>query len=411
MRFLQRKIYSELKNHLDKPEISLILGPRQAGKTTLMQKLKDDLEKEGEKSVYFNLDIKRDAESFGTQHTLLRKIESLVGKNPGIVFIDEVQRLKNAGLFLKGFFDMQTGHKLIVSGSGSLELKADIVEPMTGRKRVFYCLPLSFNEYCANYFGVPFDKVEEYLDINKSDRSDLIDQYIAFGGYPRVILETTEKNKFDVLNEIYTSYVEKDIQLILGIENDYVFQNLLKLLSNQVGNLVNLSELATNLRSTVKTISKYLYFLEKTFLIKLVRPFYTNARLEVIKNPKVFFVDLGILSLAKGRIPDTKTVLGSTFENACYLRLSELMQFEPIKYWRTTSSAEVDFVLNSTKGEKIPVEVKLSAKKGSAGKNVISFIKKYKSPKAFIYTKEDEAVFEKVGVKVEILPYYKLPQI
>ncbi|MBL7159590.1 ATP-binding protein, partial [Candidatus Microgenomates bacterium] len=291
MKFIQRKIYSDLKKHLKKPEISLILGPRQAGKTTLMLKLADELETNKTPNVYFNLDIIEDKQYFKSQHALLDRIEKTIAKKKAVVFIDEIQRLENAGLFLKGLYDLKTDLKFIVSGSGSLELKADIIEPMTGRKKVFYCLPLSFSEFAGYKLDVQFKQISENLDANPYETERLIKEYLTFGGYPRVVLAQTEKEKSDVLQEIYQSYLEKDVQLLLKVEKETAFQALIKLLASQVGSLINKTELSSTLGLTQKTLDKYLYFLEKTFVIYLVRPFFTNVRKELRKSPKVYFSD------------------------------------------------------------------------------------------------------------------------
>ncbi|MBM3209675.1 ATPase, partial [Candidatus Shapirobacteria bacterium] len=145
--FIQRNALDQLKKHLSQKEISLILGPRQSGKTTLILKFKKELEKQGKRTAYYNLDRLEDLELFETQKNLLEKIKFEFGEEKVFVFIDEIQRLKNAGLFLKGLYDYLSPHKYIVTGSGSLELKENIIEPLTGRKKVFYLYPLSFEEF------------------------------------------------------------------------------------------------------------------------------------------------------------------------------------------------------------------------------------------------------------------------
>lgn len=412
MVFLQRKIYQQLKNHLNQPEISLILGPRQAGKTTLMLKLAEGLQKQGRAYVYFNLDVIEDSQFFETQHALIDKIrKSSTGKNP-VVFIDEIQRLKNAGLFLKGLYDLRTGYKFIVSGSGSLELKADILEPMTGRKKVFYCLPLSFTEFAAYKLKSDFAQVELALEDNPYETQRIIREYFYYGGYPRVVLAQSYSDKAELLSEIYKSYLEKDIQLLLNVEKGIAFQSLTKLLATQVGGLINRQELASTVGIDQKTVEKYLYLLEKTYLISLLKPFYRNPRAEIRKSPKVYFRDLGMFHLASGKIPGQEElpIQGNLFENGCFLRLNELDLLETPKFWRTNTGAEVDFIIFSPKsGKIIAVEAKLSlSAKSTLGKSLISFIEKYQPQSVYLYNLKEEKHFTRFGVKIHSLPFHQL---
>ena len=134
---IKRKLFQELVDHLPQKEISLITGPRQAGKTTLMEMLKAHLDNRGESTLFLNLDIEWDRPHVASQAALVRKIELEMGRKPGYVFIDEIQRKDDAGLFLKGLFDLKLPYKFIISGSGSLELKEKIHESLIGRKRSF----------------------------------------------------------------------------------------------------------------------------------------------------------------------------------------------------------------------------------------------------------------------------------
>src|SRR3989338_6830102 len=127
---IRRNLMKELKAHLAQKEISLIVGPRQAGKTTLMRFLQQHVQEKGQKFLWFNLDIEADRQFFDSQEKLLRKIKLEMGEVSGCVFIDEIQRKENAGIFLKGLYDMNLPYKFIVSGSGSLELKEKIHESL-----------------------------------------------------------------------------------------------------------------------------------------------------------------------------------------------------------------------------------------------------------------------------------------
>jgi len=144
---IKRELFDQIKKHLEDEEIILIVGPRQVGKTTLMKGLEEDLKSRGEKTLFLNLDLDTDRPAFESQSKLLQRITYNVGKEKGYVFIDEIQRKENAGLFLKGIYDMKLPYKFIVSGSGSIELKEKIHESLAGRKRLFEMTPVTFEEF------------------------------------------------------------------------------------------------------------------------------------------------------------------------------------------------------------------------------------------------------------------------
>jgi len=421
MKFIPRLVYFQLLQHLDKPEISLLLGPRQAGKTTLIEKLQELLRQKNQPTVFLNLDVIEDRQFFTSQHTLLDFIEKKVGKRKAYIFIDEISRLENAGLFLKGLYDLRSNHKFVLTGSGSLELREDVIEPLTGRKKIFYCFPLTFTELAAYRLGVSneifdqlYSEVAKILITQPLQRQRIINEYINFGGYPRVVLATTEQEKTEILREIYDSYLEKDIGVLLNVEKEYAFANLVKIMAGQVGNLVNRAELGSTLGLAEKTIERYLYLLEKTFVINLVRPFYRNIRKELVKSPKIYFVDLGFLYIAQGILPTIqRQPTGSVFENACWLRLKELNIIKLPQFWRTKSGAEVDFVITSPKtGKPIPIEVKMSPKE-TLGKSLISFIKNYQPEEGFVYFqsgsgKGGHKMYDKTTI--HFVPYHSLPR-
>jgi predicted AAA+ superfamily ATPase len=248
MIMIKRSLLAQLELHLASREISLIVGPRQAGKTTLMLILKKALEEQGLPTVYLNLDIEADMRHFYSQEALVRKIELEVGKMKAFVFIDEIQRKENAGLFLKGLYDMGLPHKFIVSGSGSVELKEKIHESLVGRKRVFELNTLSFDEF-ANFKTEDrySDRISAYLRSEPERARHLLEEYMNFGGYPRVALAENAGAKQGEIAEIYQSYLEKDIVYLLQVRKSDALSRLVRILAAQSGRLVNITGLSSEL--------------------------------------------------------------------------------------------------------------------------------------------------------------------
>jgi hypothetical protein len=386
---IKRDLYDELIQHLDFKEITIIIGPRQVGKTTLMQMIFDRLTSQGERCVFFNLDFEADKKYFESQKNLLKKIKLEFGENRGYVFIDEMQRKHDAGLFLKGIYDKNLPYKYIVSGSGSLELKEKIHESLTGRKRLFELNPVSFWEfvnYKTSYRYI--NTLSEFFHIERETANDLLEEYLNFGGYPRIILESELKEKYRIMNEIFSSYIQRDVAYLLNVDKSDSFSLMIKLLANQVGQLVVYSDLSKNLGISLSALKNYLWYAEKTFIIKRISPFFRNKKKEITKSPVFYFYDLGLRNYTLDLLGNINqpSNYGFLFQNLIINMLQEKFLFSgtAIHFWRTTDKAEVDFVIS--KGmECIPVEVKYkSLKSPEITRSLRSFINKYDPKIAYI---------------------------
>ncbi len=407
---IKRKLYQKIKEHLLKPEITLIVGPRQAGKTTLMKLLEEELRREGHKTVFFNLDIETDKEYFQSQSKLLKKIELEIGRERGFVFIDEIQRKEDAGLFLKGIYDMGLPYKFIISGSGSIELKERIKESLVGRKRIFELTTLTFEEFVNYRTGYKYEsKLQEFFLVEETKARELLEEYLNFGGYPRVVLNLELSEKEAEIKEIYQSYIEKDISYLLKVYKIEEFSRLVRVLAREIGRPIKLSELSNTLGISISTLRNYLWYLEKTFIIQVVTPYFTNLRKELTKAPVYYFYDLGLLNFAGGVFGRLKEP-GFVFQNFVYNLLKENLNNSSSKvyYWRTKDGAEIDFVVDE--GIRvIPIEVKYSSLKSSqVTRSMKSFIEKYKPEVALVVnlTLENELIIG--STRIVFIPYYKL---
>ena len=410
---IERKLFSDLVNHLNQKEISIIIGPRQSGKTTLMDLLREHLDKKGERTLYLNLDIEWDRPHFESQSALLRKIELELGKERSYVFIDEIQQKENAGLFLKGLFDMKLPYKFIVSGSGSLELKEKIHESLVGRKRLFELTTITFDEFVHHKTGYKYkENLAGFLEIEKDKTQQLLMEYMNFGGYPRVVLASEQKEKIQIIDEIYRSILEKDIAYLLKVDKTEAFSALIKILSSQIGNLINYSELSSTLNISYQTVKKYLWYSQKTFLLDIISPYARNVRKEITKSPVPYFWDLGLRNYALGIFGHlgSPSEGGFIFENLVLLLLREKIRLEETKlnFWRTKDKAEVDFILERGRNV-VPIEVKYkSLKKQEISRSLRSFIEKYSPDKAYIVNLDYNNILKINKTTLFFLPYYEL---
>jgi len=411
---IKRKILTRLEEHLGSDQMTILIGSRQVGKTYLMRVLKKKLEKEGKKTVWLSLDNDEDKAKFASQAILLSHIELAVGKGKAFVFIDEIQRKENVGLFLKGIFDMNLPLKFIISGSGSLELKAKILESMAGRKRLFSIEPISFEEFVNFRTDYLYEgKLQDFFKLGKDKTERLFSEYMVFGGYPRVVLADSVTSKQEEMQEIYRSYVERDIRDLLSLKKTDAFTKLLKIVSSQIGSLVNIAELSSTVDLNERTIKHYLYYLEQTFIIKKVTPYYRNTRKEITKTPVYYFYDTGLRNWLLGLfgLPEIPAHLGGhLFENIVFNLLRERLGLSStqIHFWRTRDQAEVDFVLE--KGLDVsPMEAKYAKiSKIEIPRSFRNFLAKYKPKVGYIIHLGEDEETTIGGTRVYFLPFYTL---
>ena len=410
---IQRSIYPHLVDHLAKKEISLITGPRQSGKTTLMLWLKGELDQKGEPTLFLNLDVEWDRPHLESQAALIRKLELELGKKGGFVFVDEIQRKEDAGRFLKGLYDLNLPYKFIVSGSGSLELKERIHESLVGRKRLFELTTLTFEEF-FNYKTASryHENLAAFFEIEKERAHHLLMEYLNFGGYPRVILEDRQDEKVRVIDDIYRSVLERDVAYLLKVEKTEAFNRLIKVLAGQIGNLINYKELSSTLGTSFQTVKKYLWYAQKIFLLNLVTPYSRNVRKEITQSPVAYFGDLGLRNYALGIFGTVASPAecGFLFQNLVFLILSSIRHpgLTTLHFWRTKDKAEVDFIVE--KGEAlIPVEVKFKALNDvEMPRSLLSFCERYQPAEAHVVNLALKKTTKVGKTRVHFIPYWEL---
>lgn len=392
-----RNLTKKIQKYLLTEEVLLLIGARQAGKTTILHQIEDILKRQDKACYFLNLEDPDYLSLLNQSPKNLFKIFPLDLSSKQFLFVDEVQYLSNPSNFLKYLYDQYKGKiKIIASGSSAFYLDKKFKDSLAGRKRIFYVFTLSFREFLRF-------KREDSLSRRSFKKLALSEkeiinrhyhQYLIYGGYPRVVLAPLAE-KEEILRDIAYSYIKKDI-FEANIRQDEVFYKLFKILASQTGSLVNSSELSSTLGVSKTAIDNYLYVTQKSFHLRLIRPFFTNIRKELTRMPKVYFLDLGLRNffLKDFRSYETRTDQGALLENAAFRQLLEKRDFEEIKFWRTTSGREVDFVV----GEKKAFEVKTQARK-FAKKKYQSFLDHYPQIELSVVSldsKEKSIAFHKV---------------
>ena len=381
---VERDIEKELRGWLFAREIIAIRGPRQSGKTTLLTKIatlfKNKVPEQRIHFISFEDDLEKEKFEKDPKGYVQYYMQGETEKH--VFLLDEVQYLIEGGKKLKIVYDSFTNIKLVITGSSTLDIN-EIGSFLVGRVLFFDLRPFSFAEFLKakdEKAYVYYRKHKVNLDAPKETSIIFIDtlnvllkEYLAYGGYPRVVLEKNHEKKRFLLKNLFLTYLEKDIVKVYGIKYKKKMMDLLRNLASLNTSLLNYDDLCSVTSLHNKELKEILSILEDTYIIKLVRPFHRNLVTELRKNPKVYFVDTGLRNFITGRFDFSNEEWGKLFENYTINRFAE----QKINYWRTTAKAEVDVIVS----EKLPIEVKLHPK---ITRSLRSFITTYRPPLALI---------------------------
>lgn len=433
--FIPRDLKEKIKPFLKRNEFISIIGPRQSGKTTFLEMLKDHLSGElkiNEKLIQgITFEDRRLLMEFETDPvSFVKSFIPTPTSQKFYLLIDEFQYAEAGGQKLKLIHDTVKDLKIIITGSSSLDIKARIGKFMVGRMLNFFLYPFNFREYLRAHnerlegiYSENNDKVISYLLKGKSFKikngQDLFyeefikryEQFAVWGGYPAVVLAKTEVERRKLLSDIYNNYILKDIKTLLELATEKNLFLLSQYLAAQIGNIVVYQNLSQASGLVLRKLKTNLSILEETFICREVKPFFKNRQKELARNPKIYFMDMGFRnnlmenmnSLEKR--PDT----GAIIENSCFIRLNELCEgVNKINFWRTKAGAEVDFILHT--GEKIvPVEIKYSPfTEERVSKSFMSFIDSFKPEIGIVLTKNYWGTKKRDKTKILFIPVYYL---
>lgn len=350
--FKNRLIYPALKEHLSKRQITIITGLRRTGKTTLVKKLLDD--SVSNNKIYIDLERidNRDLFSEKNYENIITAM-SLRGvdfKKKVTLAIDEVQPLPGIASVIKYLYDNYQ-IKFVITGSSSYYIKNLFSESLAGRKKVFELNTLSFREFLEFKeinFSLPKDMSRKFISSEYERLKNFYDEFIRYGGFPEVVLTRKVDDKKDIVNDILSSYINIDIKNLSDIRDQKHLHNLMKMLASRAGTRLDYSKLSSLTGISRPSVYNYLDLLENTFVITRVPVLSKNPDREIVKAPKIFINDNGLLN----QLAEVSS--GVQFENAVF---NQLKFYGKLHYYSLKTGKEIDFILKG----KTAIEVKETA--------------------------------------------------
>ncbi len=386
---IARNILNKLQQELTQPEIIILLGPRQVGKTTLLHILENYAKQKGLKAVFFDLEQLHVLADFNRSD---KEIVQIISNSGEVVFIDEFQYLRNISKIFKAIFDSQKKIKIICSGSSSLEIHKHLKESLAGRRFLYRIYPLG------------------YFEIRNSYPDFTLEDYLRFGGMPGLTHTDSKERKQQILNELVGSYILKDIKSLIKEENIRAFNHLLYLLAQNQGSTISVHSLSAEVGLSSKAINRYLDILEQTYVNYRIYSYSKNLGNELKKSCKAYLYDLGVRNMllkdfsAVASRPDKSVIL----ESFVFLRLQAMLAPNmEIKFWRTKDGGEVDFILLKDR-KPMPIEVKSKITSSEIPSGLKRFLARYPDVKsAYIINEETEKNISYGDCRVHLVTFEK----
>ncbi len=354
----ERFVEQRAEEALSDTPVVLIVGPRRAGKTTLVRKM-------GEAGrTYITLDDQTVLEAAHSDPTsFIRGLDKAI--------IDEIQRAPDLLLAIKKTVDEDyRSGRFLLTGSANVLTLPRIADSLAGRMETIRILPLAR----AEIEGRTPSFLERLFDGKLQSRKDAIIgddllQLVLLGGFPEVISRNSERRRRDWARAYLTSILSRDLRDIADVEKLTELPKFVRLLAEHSGQLINYSQLGGSINVSHKTGQRYVGLLEQVFLITTVQPWFTNALKRIVKTPKLHFIDSGLLATARGltfdRVKANRGTFGSLLESFVYSEVLKLVTASDLRltplHFRDRDMREVDIVLERDDGMIAGIEVKAGA--------------------------------------------------
>jgi uncharacterized protein len=335
-KMIDRLLISELLEQLEDMPAVAVLGPRQVGKTTLMKFVESRISKD---VIYLDLESNQDKNRLQDAELYLSEREN------NLIIIDEVQRMPELFPLLRSLIDRhRVSGRFILLGSASPELLQKSSESLAGRITYLELQPLHWGEISS---------------------SITYQQHWLRGGYPDMLLATSDKSSNRRMNDFINTYIERDLPLLGLAASPLIIRNLFSMLISVHGNLLNISDLSRSLVLSSTTVARYLDFLENAFIIRRLQPYYVNINKRLTKSPKLFIRDSGMFhalaDIANSESLTGSLLVGSSWEGYVIQQIIAQLPYNIRPYfYRTADGSELDLLLVRGGNPVLGIEIKYS---------------------------------------------------
>lgn len=327
MKIIERQLSGIIRKELGKYPIVALTGPRQSGKTTLIKYLFPDY-------TYISLE-NPDLREYAKEDTngFLREFSSKV-------IIDEAQRVPDLFSYLQTHVDeQQSMGQYILSGSQNFHLLQNITQSLAGRVSILKLFPFSITE------------LEQSGNLPSNWQTLMLK-----GSYPAIYHRNIDSQGY--YSNYFQSYVNRDISLLINVHNTKLFKNFVALCASRTGQLLNLNNMAIECGIAFSTAKSWLSILESSYIVFLLQPYYENFTKRIIKSPKLYFYDTGLVAYLLGlRSKDQflkPALRGTLFENLIISELQKksfhLNQLTEYWFWRDSNGHEIDLLEKTSNG-------------------------------------------------------------
>lgn len=329
----RQQYINKLINWLKLPEIVALYGVRRSGKSTLLLQLIEKAHKKLKvpyiNFLYINFEDPRLGKVTATDLFELLKVykKEIRPKGRIYLFLDEVQRIKEWERFALTLYEQKQNIKIFVTGSSSTLLNTELATLLSGRMLMMQVMPLNFSEYL---------EFKKQTDAEKVQKLKLLDEYLKYGGFPRVVLEETAKNKRAILTSYYNTILEKDVILRNKIDKKQELKNLAQFIMSNSAGLISTYKLKNILGLSTTSISKYIDYLAQSFLISQNNFFSYSVKKQIYNPGKIYAADTGLANTAGFNFSENKGRLLETIVN------NKLIQEgKKLFYWKNGTETDL----------------------------------------------------------------------